>query len=165
MAGRDRQLTPAAGRRARPTRPGPTRPGPTGAPAPAKPESRGPSTALLRATVGPHVLAFDLRTVRHVDAPGAAPLAGRRCDLRAWFGVPAGAPAQTLAAAGPGGEPLLLEVDRGCELMRVPVAGVFPVPHLLRASPALAPVRAFVELEQGLALLVEPSLLGARGAP
>lgn len=129
-------------------------------PAPAR---GGPSTALLRATVGRHLLAFDLRAVRHVDAPGAPPLAGRRIDLRAWFGAAAEAAPQTLAATGAGGEPLLLEVDRGCELVRVPVAGVFPVPALLRACPALTPVRAFVELEAGLALLVEPSLLGSPG--
>lgn len=121
----------------------------------------GGTVSLLRARAGDHRLAFDLRGVRHVDELGLpAREAGRLVDLRAIFVGPAMTAGQTLAAAGPGDEPLSLVVDPGeVELLRVGLDAVHPIPWPLAGLPTMACVRAVVVLERAVLLLVDPARL------
>lgn len=162
MAGRDLELSSGPS----------TRPGVRRAPLVSRAASLGQAPVLLCA-VGPHRLAFDLRSLRHIDVDAPLPLLpgpegvmpASQLDLRLLLGADAGAAAQALLYSTPE-DPTLrrLLVDAGSlRLRRVELARVHPLPQLLRRHAPLAAVRGVVDVEDDqVAWLVDPARLDAQ---
>lgn len=122
---------------------------------------------LLLCAAGPHQLAFDLRTLRHIDVdaslpllPGAGDAPGRVhvIDLRERLGADAAGPGQALLYSTPSDATLRrLIVDEGTlRLSRVELRRIHALPRVLRPLAAIRGLRALVELDGGaLAWLVD----------
>lgn len=119
--------------------------------------------SLLAASVGPHRLVFDLRTLLAIER-GTTRVAheGIRgpVDLRPWFGLPASDDLGGDSVLVPGGDAVYrLVVDELSNLIQSDLRQVFPLPRVLAPLTRRLCLRGAVVLEDGLAFLVDPGPL------
>ena len=109
---------------------------------------------LLRCRAGRFLLVLDLEALVALDVGEGR--AGRVVDLRALLDEPVGR-GQRVLFRERGGEGLVaMVVDRGVELIRLPLERLHPLPDPLPLLPGLASLRGVAELDGALAFLVDP---------
>jgi hypothetical protein len=117
-----------------------------------------PPLTLLRCRAGPYPLLLDVRALVNVDRPAERPLETglRLIDLRALLGAPAGPGQSLIFQLDPAEAPVEVMVDAGVALVRVELGRLHPWPRPLDGLPGLRGLSGLVELEDGLAFLVDP---------
>jgi chemotaxis signal transduction protein len=114
------------------------------------------------ALVGPYRIVFDLRTLLSIEGKARVDHAAilGPVNLREWLGVPHddNSPEESLLVLGETSV-FRFVVDRIVRLERQDLLRIHPIPEILRALAGPLCLRGVVELDDGLAFLLDPKPL------